>query len=105
MTNGLEGLSEEGITDVAVCGMGGELIADILSRAPFVKDKGVRLILQPMSRAAELRSYLAAEGFKIESETFVCAAGKSYVCISASFSGAPFMMEKFYFRFLHILSD
>ena len=95
LTNGLEGLSEEGITDVAVCGMGGELIADILSRAPFVKNRALRLILQPMSRPQQLRRYLAKEGFSIESETFVRAAGKSYVCILAAYSGEPFALSAF----------
>ncbi len=95
LTNGLEGLSDAGITDVAVCGMGGELIADILSRAPFVKNRELRLILQPMSRPQQLRRYLAAEGFSIESETYVRAAGKSYVCILAAYSGEPFSLSPF----------
>lgn len=95
LTNGLEGLSEQGITDVAVCGMGGELIADILSRAPFVKNPEIRLILQPMSRPARLRAYLAAEGFSILSETYVSAAGKHYACIHAAFSGEPYALSPF----------
>ncbi len=95
LTDGLEGLSEQGITDVAVCGMGGELIADILSRAPFVKNKDIRLILQPMSRPAQLRRYLAAEGFRIEEEAFVRAAGKSYACICASFCAVPYVLSPF----------
>ncbi len=95
LTNGLEGLAEEGITDVAVCGMGGELIADILSRAPFLKNPSVRLILQPMSRPAQLRAYLAAEGFRILSESFVQAAGKAYVCIFAAYDGVPHVLSPF----------
>lgn len=95
LANGLEGLAEQGITDVAVCGMGGELIADILSRAEFIKDGSIRLILQPMSRPAQLRRFLAAEGFFIEAESFVRAAGKSYVCICASYTGAPYELSPF----------
>ncbi|MBQ8268374.1 MAG: SAM-dependent methyltransferase [Clostridia bacterium] len=95
LTNGLEGLSEQGITDIAICGMGGELIADILSRAPFVKDPKIRLILQPMSRPAKLRAHLAAEGFSILSETYVSAAGKHYACMHAAFSGAPYALSPF----------
>ena len=95
LANGLEGLGEKGITDIAVCGMGGELIADILSRADFVKSEGIRLILQPMSRPAQLRRFLAAEGFAIESESYVRAAGKSYVCICAAFCGKPYVLSPF----------
>ena len=95
LTNGLEGLSELGITDIAVCGMGGELIADILARAPFIKNSEIRLILQPMSRPEKLRAYLAAEGFSILSETYVSAAGKHYACMHAAFSGAPYALSVF----------
>ena len=95
LANGLDGLGGEGITDIAVCGMGGELIADILSRADFIKDESVRLILQPMSRPAQLRRFLAAEGFAVESESYVCAAGKSYVCICAAYGGAPYVLSSF----------
>ena len=95
LTNGLEGLSDLGITDIAVCGMGGELIADILARAPFVKDPDIRLILQPMSRPAKLRAYLAAEGFAILSETYVSAAGKHYACMHVAYTGASYVLSAF----------
>lgn len=95
LADGLEALSSEGLTDIAVCGMGGELIADILSRAAFVKNNDIRLILQPMSRPEQLRRYLAAEGFCIEDETFVRTAGKSYVCMLVAYSGTPYALSPF----------
>ena len=95
LTNGLCGLEGLGITDIAICGMGGELIAEILSAAPFVRDASVRLILQPMSRPAKLRAYLAAEGFEILSETYVSAAGKHYACMCVCYSGVPYALSLF----------
>ena len=44
LTSGAEGLSDMGITDYAICGMGGELIAEIIESAPHLKDGAVRLI-------------------------------------------------------------
>jgi tRNA (adenine22-N1)-methyltransferase len=63
LTDGAAALADEGLTDVAICGMGGELIAEIIDKSPFFKDAGIRLILQPMSRQGQLRSYRAKNGF------------------------------------------
>ena len=87
LANGLDGLGGEGITDIAVCGMGGELIAEIIDRAPHLKDERVNLILQPMTKQEKLRVYLAAAGFEILSESYCFDAGKTYLCILAKYSG------------------
>ena len=89
MTDGLFGLSAKGITDITICGMGGELISRILQDAPFVKKEGIRLILQPMSRAATLRRYLAENGFAILAERPCRAAGRVYSCLCAEYDGIP----------------
>ena len=89
MTDGLFGLADKGITDITICGMGGELISRILQDAPFVKEKGIRLILQPMSRAATLRRYLAENGFAILAERPCRAAGRVYSCLCAEYDGVP----------------
>ena len=88
LTDGAAILSGRGITDYAICGMGGELIADIIDRAPHLRDIGVNLILQPMSRQEKLRSYLASSGFAINCESYSLDAGKYYVCMRASYVGA-----------------
>ena len=87
LTDGASVLSGKGITDYAICGMGGELIADIIERAPHLRDSSVNLILQPMSRQEKLRAYLAASGFTVISESYSFDAGKYYVCLLATYSG------------------
>ena len=87
LTDGAAALSGKGITDYAICGMGGELIADILDRAPHLRDKEVNLILQPMSKQERLRHYLASHGFKIITESYSFDAGKCYVCLLVSYNG------------------
>ena len=87
LLDGAAGLSGLGITDYAICGMGGELIADIIERAPHLKDKGIRLILQPMSRQEHLRSYLLSTGFSLIGEAYSSDSGKDYLCLLAEYSG------------------
>ena len=93
-----------GVTDLAICGMGGELIAAILSRAPFLKDARVRLILQPMTRAAFLRRYLLENGFAIEEEICSLEAGKAYICLAASYCGEAIGCDDLYAEFGALLS-
>lgn len=94
LTDGLAGLEGEGLTDIAICGMGGEVMVSILSAAPFVRDGGVRLILQPNSRAAVLRRYLCAEGFAIEEERTVKAGDKLYFCLCCTYTGQRTVLTK-----------
>ena len=94
LTDGLTGLEGYGITDIAICGMGGELIVSILSRAPFIKDARIRLILQPMTHARDVREYLAKEGFAIVGECVREAAGKLYFCFAAEYMGKPYAISR-----------
>lgn len=72
LANGLDTLDESlGITDITVCGMGGELISSIIAAAPWVKSSAVRLILQPMTKADVLRENLLSSGFDIVDEALV----------------------------------
>jgi tRNA (adenine22-N1)-methyltransferase len=87
LADGLTGMEGLGLSDIAICGMGGELIASILEAAPFVRDPAVRLILQPMTRADSLRRYLAFAGFSILAERYTEAAGRVYLCLCVAFDG------------------
>lgn len=80
-------LAGENVKDILICGMGGELIARILENAPYTREEGVKCVLQPMSKAADLREYLARRGYRIEDEKLAGAAGKVYTCIHVSYDG------------------
>ena len=87
LTDGAEALSGRGVCDLAICGMGGELIADIVSRAAFLRDKEINLILQPMSKQAHLRRELSKMGFEIKDERYTKEGTHAYVVMLVSYSG------------------
>ena len=89
LTDGLQGLEFFGANDIMIFGMGGELIIKILSEAPWVRNAGIGLILQPMSRANLLRKYLTENGFEILGET-LSRSGKIYQTVYARFSGEKY---------------
>ena len=86
LTDGASGLEGMGITDYAICGMGGELICNIIESSQHLKERGVRLILQPMSRQSTLRKYLAKSGFSIVGEEYSLDGGKYYLCLAAEYT-------------------
>ena len=89
LTDGLHGVEKYAPDHILIFGMGGELIAKILSEAEWIKTPAVRLILQPMSRAEVLRRYLAASGFSILGESLSRADGRIYQTICAEWAGTP----------------
>jgi len=81
-------LTEASVTDIVICGMGGELIASIIDASDYVKHPDVRLILQPMSQAAKLRAYLSENGFCTVDGGMTRAQDKLYQCIVCHYDGA-----------------
>ncbi len=89
LADGLDGVQPEkdGVNEIIICGMGGELIARIVDASAYTRMPEVRLILQPMTCAPELRQYLWDNGFRILEERLCEAAGKIYTCIHAAYDG------------------
>lgn len=89
LSDGLDGFDAEkyGVTDIVICGMGGELIEKIVRASDYTKKSGVRLVLQPMTFAPELRFFLISNGYNILNEKLCTAAGRIYTVISAEYDG------------------
>ena len=84
--DGLAGAESFDPTDIVICGMGGELIFRIVRGSPLTKKSGVRLILQPMTKAAALRCALVSHGFEIVDEALV-REDRIYQVIAAEYTG------------------
>ncbi|MGM9606016.1 MAG: tRNA (adenine(22)-N(1))-methyltransferase [Oscillospiraceae bacterium] len=72
LCDGLTGLRTDEADTIAIAGMGGETIANILADAPWTKGEGITLILQPMSSQPDLRQWLFENGYVIEKECIAC---------------------------------
>lgn len=99
LSDGLKEISAEEADDIIIAGMGGILISEILTAAPWVKDESKRLILQPMSHAEDVRKYLCENGFDILKEK-ACTDGRhNYILIVAEFRNKPNDKdEAFYYK-------
>ena len=87
--NGLATVSAGEVEDIAVAGMGGETIAAILEAAPWVKNEGIRLILQPMTRAEDVRRWLLHNGFSVLEEHLIIDGRHLYPVMAAEYTAAP----------------
>ena len=85
--DGLGPVAADEADDVVIAGMGGELIAAILSSCPWAKDAQKCYILQPMTRHEALIRYLYANGYLIERQGAVLDSGKYYTVIRAVWDG------------------
>ncbi len=84
--NGLSPIKSGEIDCAVIAGMGGEVIADILNASPLKTDTDILFILQPMTRAGDLRRWLCENGFSY-SETAVCDNKKVYSVLKAKYTG------------------
>lgn len=91
-----DGLAGVQAQDIIIAGMGGELIAAILSQSDWVRRADVRLILQPMTAQEALHEYLCREGFVIERENAAVEGDKHYLVMQARFGGTPFEPDAFF---------
>lgn len=99
ISDGLEAVLPNEASEIVICGMGGTLMSEILSRATWIKRDGMHLILQPMTHSEEVRAFLCENGFYIASESFVRDNGKVYCCISAEYTGKKYSVEAGYLYF------
>lgn len=73
--------------DVVICGMGGELIMQIIRGCRFLSEN-TRFILQPMTKAELLRRELYADGFEITEERTAREGERLYTVMLVKYTGA-----------------
>jgi len=87
--DGLRDFGQEDCDTVVICGMGGELIINILSAAPWTNSGSHKLVLQPMTRGDVLRRWLAGNGYIFQEERLVRDSGRLYAVMSLLGGGLP----------------
>lgn len=75
--DGLSLCTPESVDTIILAGMGGETIAGILAQSPWAKRK--RLVLQPQTKQAELRAFLAGNGYTITDAALSYDTGRIYL--------------------------
>ncbi|HBT66074.1 MAG TPA: SAM-dependent methyltransferase [Ruminococcaceae bacterium] len=84
--NGLDPVAPFETDDIIIAGMGGETIAGILDSAPWTKDTGFRLILQPMTKPDFLHEFLLTNGYWIDREQIAVDGKRLYPVIRAVYN-------------------
>lgn len=87
LSNGLEKVDFEIATNISICGMGAELIIDILSQNSQSKTENITYIFQPMTRTELLRKYLYENGFEITDEIICKEDRRFYTIIKCNYTG------------------
>ena len=89
LSDGLDNVKSDGVTDIIMAGMGGELIVKLLEKCSWIKDKGnsINLVLQSMSKSHILRKWLFDNNFSVEKELACEDGGFVYSVMQISFTG------------------
>lgn len=93
LSSGLNSLHEK-VDTIAICGMGGELIVQILNEKLDFAKKMKRLILQANSKNSLLREFLLKNSFIITDEAIVLDKEKVYEIIVCNFVNYSLLYNK-----------
>ncbi len=94
LSDGLQNVPDEGVSDVIIAGMGGETIVEILQACCWIADESINLVLQPMTKAEILREWLGMNGFEIDEERAVEETGRVYIVIRAHYNECGFPVSE-----------
>lgn len=87
--DGLATVRPDEAEDIIIAGMGGETIAMILESARWVADPSLRLVLQPMTHAEDLRRWLLKNGFSVLEEHLIRDGRHLYPVMAAEYTATP----------------
>ncbi|MDR1409338.1 MAG: class I SAM-dependent methyltransferase [Oscillospiraceae bacterium] len=88
LSDGLDNVKSSEADDILMLGMGGTLISRLLDRCAWLRNERKQLILQPMSRAEEVRAWLCNHGFCILEEAVVREGRRLYIVMRARFNAS-----------------
>ena len=92
--DGLDCCGPADVNNIICAGMGGDLICSILDKPRWLHQKGMKLILQPMTKAEVLRYWLVNNGFGISRETVVRENGRLFHIIRADYCGVFYKLPE-----------
>lgn len=89
LCDGLSAIAPDEADTLVIAGMGGETIIAILEGAAWTKDGAHTLLLQPMTKAADLRYWLAVNGYSFTEERLVWDKNYLYPVLRVTGGGTP----------------
>ena len=87
LSDGFDEIEPFEADDFIMCGMGGTLMEQLVSRTVWLKDKKKRIIVQPQSHAEDIRKFFVENGFEILFEDACIDGGKLYCSMVAEYTG------------------
>lgn len=97
LSDGLKEIGENEADDIVIAGMGGELIAAILSDCAYAKSPEKHFILQPMTKSECLIRWLCENNFFIDRQDCCIAGGKCYTVLSVYYTGEQAPTDELFF--------
>ena len=89
LCDGLRDMAPDEADTLVIAGMGGETIIAILEEAPWTRGGAHTLLLQPMTKTADLRQWLAVNGFTFTEERLVWDKNYLYPVLRVTGGGTP----------------
>ncbi|NLA76638.1 MAG: SAM-dependent methyltransferase [Clostridiales bacterium] len=87
LSDGLDAVGGHEADEIVIAGMGGTLMAEILSRAQWLKSSSKHLVLQPQTHSEDVRRFLCENGFEILCERAAAEGRHVYGVISGRYRG------------------
>lgn len=97
LSDGLKEINRDEADDIVIAGMGGELIARIMSECSFAKDSSKHFILQPMTRSEILIKWLCDNGYEIIGQDCCMAAKKCYTVLLVKYTGEIIARDEIFY--------